>query len=94
MDMKAKVTLTTGEETWAEYLMKFPTSQLQALYNVSEVLDVQGKCTGDKIQSQIDWGEFINELKWCIGDLTKDAQVKALVTRNEKVEFKIALERV
>ena len=92
--MKTTVTLAGGEEKRVHYLMKVKQSQLQALYNVKEVLDVEGKCTRDKIETQVKWGEFINELDWCIGELTKDAQVKALVTRHENPELKTALERL
>ena len=94
MEMKTKVTLAGGEEKWVDYLMKIQQSQFQALYNFKEVLDVEGKCTRDKIETQGKWGEFINELVWCIGELIKDAQMKALVTRNEKPELKTALERL
>ena len=72
--------------------MKLMQSQLLALYNVKEVLDVEGRCTEDKIATQIEWGEFINEFNWGVGELTNDPQIKAIVKRNAKPEFKTALE--
>ena len=76
--MKTTVTLAGGEEKRVHYLMKVKQSQLQALYNVKEVLDVEGKCTRDKIETQCKWGEFINEVNWGIGELTRDPQVKSI----------------
>ena len=92
MDMKTTVTNRDGEEKRVAYLMKVMQSQLLALYNVKEVLDVEGRCTEDKIATQIKWGEFINEFNWGVGELTNDPQVKAIVKRNAKPELKTALE--
>ena len=92
--MSTKVTLTDGEVKWVEYVLKFRIPQLRALSNAGELLSVLSKCTGEKTQSQIYWGEYINELTWSIGNLMQDEQVMALVTQHEKVEFKLAVEKL
>ena len=84
MEMTTKVTLTDGEVKWVEYVLKLEITQLRALYNAGELLDVLSLCSGEKTQNQINWGEYINELTWSIGDLIQDAQVQALVTRHGK----------
>ena len=71
MDMKMTVTTSDGEEKRVAYVMKLMQSQLTSLFNVKEVLEIDGRCTEDKIVTQIKWGDFINEFNWGVGQMIR-----------------------
>ena len=63
MDMKMTVTTSDGDEKRVAYVMKIIQSQLTSLFNVKEVLEMDGRCTEEKLVTQIKWGGLTNEFK-------------------------------